>query len=87
METDFLTKCKILSEVWIDENDNPSFNEFIRFHDLGLPLAYCHINKYATLSDSGKAHIETTWNALLDLADVVDDEGFETLEDMFGEGY
>lgn len=66
MQTDFLTKCKVLGAIWIEQSENSDFNEFMRFNDLGLPLAYAHTEGMATIEDKGKIYIEQSWERLLD---------------------
>ena len=37
---EFQNKCGILGEVWINYKDDDQFGDFVKYNDLGLPLAY-----------------------------------------------
>lgn len=82
MQNDLATKCKILGSIWIDYSDDPEFNEFIRFNDLGLPLAYAYSEDMISVNDSGLRYIEESWNQLTQhpgfdqtlLDDILDEE-------------
>lgn len=64
-QTPFDTRCLILGEIWLNQRDNEDFDDFIAHHDMGLPLAYANIAKYATLSEAGTTLVNETFEHLL----------------------
>ena len=82
MATTFANKCDILSEVWIQQKDNPDFQEFITYNDLGLPLAYAVSSGIVEASDKLQLFVEGTWEILLSDFDIQEDVGFEELGEM-----
>ena len=76
--TDFSNVCDILGELYSAYRDEPDFQEFIEFNDLGLPLAYFTRDSLCEPSDDGVRYIMETWQLFLKSLDV-EDTGFETL--------
>jgi hypothetical protein len=83
MATTFLNKCDILGKLWIEHSDDESLKEFIKYSDLGLPLAYAITEQFATITDSGTKWIEETWELLMATLGI-EDIGFENIDDVFG---
>jgi hypothetical protein len=54
-----------LGEIWLNQRDNEDFDDFIAYHDMGLPLAYANVAKYATLSEEGARLVNETFEQLL----------------------
>lgn len=86
MATSFPNQCKILSELWIGYRDDEQFEEFIKYNDLGLPLAYCVAENLIKLGQSEKPskYISEAFDALLEGLDL-DDTGFCCLEKVLQE--
>jgi hypothetical protein len=82
METTFENKCRILSDLWTDLRDDEEFEEYVKYNDLGLPLAYMIDRTIIEETPITKAFVEEAFTLLLDLLDI-DDEGFEELDDLF----
>lgn len=40
MSTEFLSQCNILSELWMNYRNEVDFQDFIKYNDIGLPLAF-----------------------------------------------
>jgi hypothetical protein len=40
MSTEFLAQCDILSELWMNYRNEVDFQDFIKYNDIGLPLAF-----------------------------------------------
>jgi hypothetical protein len=74
-------KAGILSELWISYKNDPNFEDFIEYNDLGLPLAYALANGIITNSVRVEAFIEETFDLLLSGLGI-EDEGFETLDEI-----
>jgi hypothetical protein len=76
-------KTAILSELWLNYRDEAEFQDFIEYNDLGLPLAYAinaHIVEATEIADK---FISETFDLLL-AGLGMEDEGFETLDDILG---
>jgi hypothetical protein len=84
-ETTFENKTSILAQFWMDHRNTESFEEFILYNDLGLPMAYAFAENLAKPTETGKEFINETFALLLGLLDIEDD-GYETLEDVLEAG-
>jgi len=85
METTLDNKLSILSQLWLDYRDDAEFTDFIEYNDLGLPLAYAISNDIVKITPTAERFIAETFDLLLAALDV-EDEGFETLEDVLEAG-
>lgn len=79
--TPFLTKCEILSTLWLDYKQDEEFADFIEYADLGLPLAYAISNGIIETAPLAENFINETFDLLLGAMDL-EDTGYETLEDI-----
>lgn len=80
--TTFQDKCSILSDIWLNYRGDETFDDFIDYNDLGLPLAYLvDSGVVEAKSDQAKAFINETFDLLLSGAGV-EDTGFETLDEI-----
>lgn len=80
--TAFSNQCSILSELWMSYRDDQDFIDFVEYNDLGLPLAYAVANNIVVPQPPAKELISETFSLLLSSVQV-DDEGFETLDEIF----
>jgi hypothetical protein len=80
--TPFATKCDILSELWIQHKQDPDFQDFIEYNDLGLPLAYAVSSGIVDASERLQSFVEDTWDTLLSDFEIQEDVGFEELGEM-----
>ncbi len=85
METTLDNKLSILSQLWLDYRDDEEFTDFIEYNDLGLPLAYAISNDIVKITPTAEKFVAETFDLLLAALDVEDD-GFETLEDVLEAG-
>jgi hypothetical protein len=83
MATTFSNKCDILGNLWIEYSDDESLKEFIKYNDIGLPLAYAITEQLATITDLGTEWINETWEMLMGTLGI-EDRGFENIDDVFG---
>ena len=81
MTTDFSSKIKILSELWMNYRDDDELEDFISYNDLGLPLAYLLMNEIVLPTEESDVYINETFELLL-AALMVDDKGFESLDEL-----
>ena len=70
--TDFLVRCDVLGLIFQDQDsilddwsDLVGLDEFIEFHNLGLPLAYSISSHIIEPSLGAKKHIDDAWQALM----------------------
>ena len=83
MPTNLDTRAEILAELWMNYRDDSQFADFIDYNDLGLPLAYASANKIVKLTNQGESLLNETFDLLLSALDIPEDEGYESLEDLF----
>lgn len=83
MSTNIETKCEILSDLWIDYRGEETFEDFIEYNDLALPLAFAVANSIVNITPKAEMFISESFELLL-AALGIEDEGFESLEDMLG---
>jgi hypothetical protein len=85
--TSFEDACSILAELWINHKEEKTFEDFISYNDLGLPLAFLIDSELVTPTEIAKRYIEETWIILLKSLDINEDIGFTSLEDLFNYTY
>jgi hypothetical protein len=81
--TSFEDMCSILAELWINHKEEKTFEDFISYNDLGLPLAFLVDSELVIPNEIAKKYIEETWIILLKSLDINEDVGFTCLEDIF----
>lgn len=81
MKTKFKTRCTILSDLWLNYRDDEQFEEFIKYNDLGLPLAYAISEEIVVATDTAKSNINETFELLLAGINAKD-TGFENVQDV-----
>jgi hypothetical protein len=81
--TSFEDVCSILAELWINHKHEKTFEDFISYNDLGLPLAFLIDSELVTHTEIAKGYIEETWRILLSSLEIKEDSGFTCLEDIF----
>ena len=77
----FSDKCQILAELWLNYRDEPEFEDFLEYNDLGLPIAYALANNIVKSTDMAERFVEETFDLLL-AALSLEDEGWDTLDQM-----
>ena len=81
-ETTLENKANILSELWLGYKQDDNFEDFFAYNDLGLPLAYCVASGIVKGTELSDKFISETFTLLLASVEV-EDEGFESLDDIF----
>jgi hypothetical protein len=79
--TTFENKCNILAELWLDYREDPEFEDFVSYNDLGLPLGFMIAEDIVTPNQRARDMIEETFVLLLATLEV-EDTGFDTLDDL-----
>ena len=82
-QTTYENKLNILSELWMGYRQEPEFVDFVEYNDLGLPMAYCLQAGIVKTTDMADKFINETFDLLL-AGLGVEDQGFETLDDVLG---
>lgn len=83
MSISFSKKCDLLAEVHVEASWNEELNEFRKYNDVGLPLAYLlSIEMVELKGDEGRVHIEETWQLLCEALEVDNDTEYESIDDM-----
>ena len=82
MKTKFKDKCAILAEVWLNYRNDENFEDFIKYNDLGLPLAYALDAEIVSKTPQAKGFIEESFALLLAGLDINEDEGYVNLDDV-----
>ena len=77
-ETTFSKKVEILADLWITYSNDPEFEDFFEYNDLGLPLAYALDNDIVVANENTNKFIEETFALLLSGLEQ-EDTGFESL--------
>lgn len=78
--TAFEDKVSILVEVL--QNEEPQWQEFINFNNLGLPYAYGVQRGFFPAGEDVTRLINRTFEILLEVLSIEEDGGFETLQDL-----
>ena len=76
------TKCEILADFYNHYQDNPEFEDFFAYADLGIPLATMVMFDLCELTEEGLDAVEETWDLFLEACGVEQDTGFENLQDV-----
>jgi hypothetical protein len=75
-------KTGALASLWLEFKEDSDFAEFIKYNDIGLPMAYYIAEGLvADLTPLGEQYIIETFDMLLKLIDVTEAEIDDVLED------
>ena len=77
----FSDKCQILAELWLNYRDEPEFEDFLEYNDLGLPIAYALANSIVKSTEMAERFVEETFDLLLAALEIEDD-GWDSLDQM-----
>jgi hypothetical protein len=80
-QTDFMTRCRILADLWMDYRGEPEFEDFVQYNDLGLPLAYAISEGIVEKTDIATNFVNEAFDILLGALGI-EDTGFNTLDDL-----
>jgi hypothetical protein len=84
-KTEYKNVCLILADLWLNYRDDEEFADFVEYNDLGLPLAYLIANNIVDSTEMADRFVMEAFDLLL--AGIgIEDEGFETLDDVLGVG-
>ena len=81
--TPFSNRCDILGELWINYKTDEEFEDFFQYNDLGMPLAYSVSADIIKPNVLVEGFVNETFDLLLSALEI-EDEGFESLDDILG---
>lgn len=76
-------KMIILADLWIQYRDSDEFRDFIEYNDIALPLAFMLTSGLAKETSESMKFIDETFDLLLTSLNI-EDQGYESIEDIFG---
>jgi hypothetical protein len=79
--TSYTDKCTILAELWLNYRSDESFQDFIEYNDLGLPLAYAIDNDIVKSTEMAQRFVEETFDLFVASLEV-EDTGFDNLDEL-----
>jgi hypothetical protein len=71
----------MLGELWMKYRQEPEFEDFIEYNDLGLPIAYAISNDIVKSTPMAEQFVGETFDLLL-VALGVEDTGWENLDEL-----
>lgn len=80
---DITDKVGVLGELWLEFKEDENFREFIKYNDIGLPLAY-YVAEGLTqgLTPLGEQYIVETFDMLMQLLTLTEEEIDRELDDL-----
>jgi hypothetical protein len=81
--TDFSDRCIILGDLWLNYKNEPEFEDFTDYNDIGLPLAFAVAQDIIPANDIATNYINETWDLFLESLGIKD-TGFTTLDEILG---
>lgn len=86
---DFLTKCKVLGELWLyyreDAKTNDTWTEFFDYSDIALPMSYGISQGFVmAVEDSGiYGYIDESWNLFCELINIDPNGEYDGINDAW----
>jgi len=77
-------KCEILNELWLKYRHDESFEDFIDYNDLGLPIAVLVAEEIMSMTPRAEIYLQETWDLFIAALDIEDKE-YVSLDEMFFE--
>jgi len=76
-------RAEILADLWMNYRDEEEFQDFIHYNDLALPLSYAVSQNIVKIQPVGETLIDESFGLLLSALEIPEDEGFDSLDDLF----
>lgn len=71
----YQTKCNILADLWENYRDEETFDDFIEYNDLGLPMAYMLREGLVNeVTETGQLYINETFNLFIAALTIKEEE-------------
>lgn len=86
MPTSFSIKCEILAEAYLESAYNPDLDDFVKFCNIGLPLAYL-INQDLVEPKGEKSleYLDNTWSIFCDSLGLDPNGDYKNVEDFLSQ--
>jgi len=80
--TEFESKCDILSELWLNYREEHDFYDFVKYNDIGLPLAFMISEEIVTNpTDAAQSFVIEAFDLFLQALGI-EDSGFTNLNEI-----
>lgn len=76
-------RAEILADLWMNYRDDEDFSDFIEYNDLALPISYALTQNIVKAQPMAETLIGESFDLLLASLEIPEDEGFESLDDLF----
>lgn len=83
--TPYSNRIDILSDLWLNYRDEPDFEDFVGYNDLGLPMSFLLANAIVKGTPAAENFVNETFELLLAGLNT-EDTGFESLDDLLALG-
>jgi hypothetical protein len=83
--TDFSKRCEILDKFWMEYREEETFESYVEYNDLALPLAFAINEDIVKSTPIAEAYVNEAWELLCEVLEIDKDKFYESLEDMFVE--
>ena len=81
---ELIDKARIIADFWMDYRNDPNYDEFMQYHDLGLPLSFGISDGFIQeLSPRGEALVQETYVALCVIAGADPEASFDDPSDFY----
>jgi len=81
--TPISVRAEILAELWMGYKNDPDYQDFIQYNDLGLPLAYALSNGIIESNLQVEGFVNETFDVLLSELGMEEDPGASDLNELF----
>ena len=85
MTTSFENKAIILADLWLNYRNDEEFQDVITYNDLGLPLAYAISEGIVKTTPLAEGFVNEAFDLLLAGFEYDEDQGWESLDEMFSQ--
>ena len=76
-------KAEIINQFVTDNIENPDYEDYFTYNDLGIPLTVAFINDLCNLTERGVEILGETYTGLCNLLQVDEKESYEDIDDFF----
>ena len=81
--TPLAKRAEILADLWMNYRDDTEFKDFIDYNDLALPISYAMTQEIVKLQPVAETLVDESFILLLTALEIPEDEGYESLDDLF----
>lgn len=81
--TSYENQVAILADLWTNYREEEAFAELFEFADLSFPLAFALFHGMIDTTEAVQNLVGETFRLLLEVLSIVEDEGFQNLDEVF----